>query len=83
MQLENSTPLNISYWKWRQNLLQSRQVKYTPLDYINELIIWKLNPFVVPNSTFILKMTMMMMMMMFIIIIIIIIINFTRKLVHE
>ena len=30
--------------------LQSRQVKLTPLDYINELIIWKLNPFVVPNS---------------------------------
>ena len=36
--------------------LQSRQVKRTPLDYINELIISKLNPFVVPNNAFISKM---------------------------
>ena len=35
--------------------LQSRQVKRTPVYYINELIIWKLNPFVVPNNAFILK----------------------------
>ena len=27
-----------------------------PLDYINELIIWKLNPFVVPNNAFISEM---------------------------
>ena len=35
--------------------LQSCHVKSTPLYYINELIIWKLNLFVVPNNTFILK----------------------------
>ena len=29
-------------------LLQSNQVKRTPQDYINELIIWKMNPLVVP-----------------------------------
>ena len=28
--------------------LQSRQVKRTPQDSINELIIWKMNPLVVP-----------------------------------
>ena len=28
--------------------LQSKQVKRTPQDSINELIIWKMNPLVVP-----------------------------------
>ena len=36
--------------------LQSCQVKRNLLDYINELIIWELNLFVVPNNAFILKM---------------------------
>ena len=31
-----------------QLLLQSKQVKRTPQDSINELIIWKMNPLVVP-----------------------------------
>ena len=30
------------------SLLQSNQVKRTPQDSINELIIWKMNPLVVP-----------------------------------
>ena len=30
--------------------LQSKQVKRTPQDSINELIIWKMNPLVVPVS---------------------------------
>ena len=29
-------------------LLQSKQVKRTPQDSVNELIIWKMNPLVVP-----------------------------------
>ena len=40
---------SLSAGRW----LQLRQVKRTPLDYINELIIWKLNLFVVPNDAFI------------------------------
>ena len=31
--------------------LQSRQVKRTPQDSINELIIWKMNPLVVPETS--------------------------------
>ena len=33
------------------SLLQSRQVKHTPQDSINELIIWKMNPLVVPVTS--------------------------------
>ena len=29
-------------------ILQSKQVKHTPQDSISELIIWKMNPLVVP-----------------------------------
>ena len=31
-------------------VFQSNQVKRTPLEYINEMIIWKLNPFIRFNS---------------------------------
>ena len=31
-----------------ENGLQSNQVKHTPQDSISELIIWKMNPLVVP-----------------------------------
>ena len=32
-------------------LLQSKQVKRTPQDSVNELIIWKTNPLVVPVTS--------------------------------
>ena len=32
----------------KRGMLQSNQVKRTPQDSINELIIWKTNPLVVP-----------------------------------
>ena len=33
------------------DLLQSKQVKRTPQDSINEMIIWKMNPLVVPVTS--------------------------------
>ena len=35
--------------------LQSKQVKHTPQDSSNELIIWKMNPLVVPVTSVKLK----------------------------
>ena len=38
-------------WNWETCILQSKQVKRTPQDSINELIIWKMNPVVIPITS--------------------------------
>ena len=39
---------SVEKWLWVPGCLQSNQVKRTPQDSVNELIIWKMNPLVVP-----------------------------------
>ena len=38
-------------WNWETCILQSKQVKRTSQDSINELIIWKMNPVVIPITS--------------------------------